>query len=447
MDALRMLSSRAKILAVVALTSAEHVIAQRPDFSNRDILSRLPDGPFKRQFIIDCTNCHQFSSIQAFDSTGARHSRKEWETIVARMMTYAGANTGFPVMSRERTAAATAAFLGPLYTTPAKRAPAYSTTRSRIGKAEVTEYLLPVPQDLAHDIAIDSAGTFAITGMLSHTMYTLDTGTKQFTPLPIPVDRSNPRAIEIAANGDWWVVLGNPHKMARYRPSTKEWKITDVGMYAHSAALDPRGRVWFNGHFTRAPEEIGYVTDAGVVKKFNAPRHPTMADAPGGPIPYELRTGPDGRIWMSELQGNRVLAFDPAKETWETFTMPLSISAPRRLDVAKNGIVWIPAYSGNALYKLDPATKKFTRYEMPDGDAIPYIARINEKTGMVWIGTSGADAVYSFDPKTAKFTTYPLTKGTVVRHLIFDPRNDDVWLAYGGSPGIAARVVRLRVQR
>jgi hypothetical protein len=34
----------------------------------------------------------------------------------------------------------------------------------------------------------------------------------------------------------------------------------------------------------------------------------------------------------------------------------------------------------------------------------------------------------------------------MVRHLAFDARNGDVWLAYGASPGIAARVARVRAR-
>jgi streptogramin lyase len=432
-------------LALLTFLASSSAIAQRPNVSSRDVLARLPEGPEKRQFIIDCTNCHQFESIHAYDSTGAPRSRQDWETIVARMLSFSGATTAFPIMSKDRTPQATAAFLARLYTSPTKTAPVSSNLR--VGTSQITEFMMPMPQDLGHDIAIDSAGTVVVTGMFSHTMYTVDTATKRFTPLAIPVDRSNPRAIEIGANGEWHVVLGNPNKLARYRPSTKAWTITDVGMYAHSVALDAQGRAWFNGHFTRSPEVIGYVNANGTVKTFNAPKHPTMSEGPGGPIPYELRAGPDGRVWMSELQGNRVLAFDPSKESWDTFVMPVPISAPRRLDVAKNGLVWIPAYASNALYKLDAATRRFTRYDMPETDAIPYIARVNERTGQIWIGTSGADAVYSFDPTTGRFTAYRLPeRGAVIRHLTFDPRNNDVWLAYGASPGIAARIARLRVK-
>jgi streptogramin lyase len=64
----------------------------------------------------------------------------------------------------------------------------------------------------------------------------------------------------------------------------------------------------------------------------------------------------------------------------------------------------------------------------------------------VWIGTSAADAVLRFDTRRQRFTVYDLpSKGALVRHLAIDARTNDVWLAYGASPGIPARVARLRV--
>src|SRR6185503_9466123 len=93
---------------VLAVIVSARVDAQRSDLSNRDVLSRLPDGPTKRQFIIDCTNCHQFTGTHAYDSTGAMRSRQAWMDVVGRMMGFAGANTGFPIMSSGRTPLATA---------------------------------------------------------------------------------------------------------------------------------------------------------------------------------------------------------------------------------------------------------------------------------------------------------------------------------------------------
>jgi streptogramin lyase len=420
--------------------------AQPDGFASSAVLAQLPDGPLKRQFIIDCTNCHQFGAAQAYPG-GRGRTRAEWTAIIARMEGMAGHATGFPIMSGRMDADSLADWLATYLATP-PAAPAPLDARSIQGVALVREFMIPVAGDLPHDIAVDSGGDVIVTGMFTGGMYVLDTASGTFGTVPIPVPNANPRAVEVAANGDWWVLLGGPHRLARYVPGRMQWSTYDVGVYAHSVALGADGRAWFNGHFTRDPERIGYVDMAtGVTHTFDAPAHPTLARAAtGGPIPYELRAARDGTLWMSELQGHRMLAFDPRTSRWRTYDMPGGIAAPRRFDVDSAGAPWIPLYAGNALVRLDPATGTTTDFPLPRKDAVPYIARVDG--GRVWVATNASDEVYALDVASGRWTTYALpTRGAVIRHLVINPRNGDVWLAYGASPGIAARIARLRPTR
>ena len=119
---------------------------------------------------------------------------------------------------------------------------------------------------------------------------------------------------------------------------------------------------------------------------------------------------------MSELQGNRLVVYDPKKKVFEIFTMPEPWSGPRRFDIDRRGILWIPAYATNELVRLDPTTRKFTRFPLPEADAVPYVVKVDDTTGRIWIGTSASDAIYSYDPVANRFTTYPLpSRGALVR--------------------------------
>lgn len=431
------------------VSSAASQATQAPPPSSADWLAILPDGEMKRRFILDCTGCHQFDERRALKD-GAPRTADQWRTDMARMFGFAGARSGFPVISLHQESAGTADWVA--QAVAAARAPVVASPlpeAANPGRAEVTEYDTPVPGDLPHDVAIDSAtGQVLVTGMFSHVMYRLDPASGEFARVEIPVPRANPRAVELDAAGNWWVLLGGPNMVARYEPGSRRWTTFPIGMYPHSIAVGGQGRIWFNGHFTRDPEELGFVDAAsGQVTRLALPPHPDLATVPGGPVPYEQRVAPDGAVWISELQGNRMIRFEPTTRESQVFTLPTSFSGPRRFDIDAQGILWIPAYSANLLVRLDPATGRFTEFPIPVKDATPYIARVDPLGRGIWLAMAAADVLMRFDPSTGRFTSYPLpTRGTLTRHLVVNPRHGEIWLAYGASPSVnPSRVARVVV--
>jgi len=410
-------------------------------------LGLLPDGVAKQKFILDCTGCHQFNESRALQN-GEPRAASQWAADVSRMLGYAGAASNFPVIAADRHPDSTGAFLHA----------AVQRNLARLGggapadpaaNAVITEYDLPVAQDLPHDLAVDSTGGIVVTGMFSHRMFVLEPESGRVTETPIPVQGANPRAVELDARGNWWVLLGGPQEVARYDVVTREWKTWPIGMYPHSIAVSPDGqKAWFNGHFTRKPIQIGRLDAAtGNVQRFDAPDHPVLSET-GGPVPYEQRVAPDGTVWMSELIGNRLVSLDPGTGVFATYDMPRPHSGPRRFDIDRRGVLWIPAYSGNALVRFDPRTKQFTEFPLPVADAVPYVARVHPRTGDIWIGTAAADAMFRFAPASRRFSRYPvLTRGASMRHLAIDPRSGDVWVAYGASPALhPSRIARISVR-
>jgi len=431
---------------LVGLAAAMLAAAAQPDppvpSRSSAWLGRLPDGEAKRKFILDCTGCHQFDEKIARPA-GVPRTESQWVEAVTRMLGYAGATTSFPVIAADRDAKGTAAWLSRHLTSGAVA----DIQLPPAGRADVREYMLPVAQDLPHDLTVEPSGDVVITGMFSHRLYRLNPASGALTEIAIPVDGANPRAIDRDRSGRTWVVLGQPKRLAMVAADSR-WRSWDVGMYPHSLAIAPDGKVWFNGHFTRDPELIGSVDAASdKVVTYPVPPHPTMAKGPGGPIPYEIRAASDGRIWLGELQGNRLVSLDPATGRFRTYDMPTLYSGPRRFDVDAKGTLWIPAYSANLLVRLDPATGKFTEIPLPLKDALPYVARVDPRDGAVWLGTAAADVLLRYRPAAGRFDSFALpSRGALVRHLALDPKSGAVWLAYGASPGIPARIARVLPQ-
>lgn len=409
--------------------------------ASSDVLALLPDGPEKRKFLMDCTGCHQFDAERAFPN-GIPRSEADWRDVVARMLPMGGTGGESPLISPDRDPGSTARWLAEHFYAPPESAE--SPAPEVPPGAEITPFLFPFPEDLAHDVAVDAAGGVIVTGMFTHQMLRLDPADGSWERFAIPVPGANPRAVEIDADGDWWVLLGGPGKLARYRVADGDWDTWDIGMYGHSVRLDEAGRVWFNGHFTRHPTIIGWLdTATGVVSTAEIPNEP--APEADHPMPYGLRVAPDGRVWGTELRGGRLFSYDPDTGATSVHPMPEPHSGPRRPAVDADGRLWIPEFAGNRLTRFDPATGEFRSFEFPRSSVLPYVTEVDRRTGLVWIGTAAADLVYSFDPASEGFTAYPMpTSDALIRHLVVDEERGEVWAAYGAYPGIAPRIVRIR---
>lgn len=413
------------------------------------LLSLLPDGKDKRRFIIDCMGCHSLNKRIVFTEDGRLLDKSGWEASVKKMLAFAGSNTPFPIMAPDREAETTAEFVAK-YLTEAALAGATALQTSAAAPAgtyTVTEFDLPEQQDFPHDLKRDGRGHVLVTGMFSGMMYVLDPSSGSFTTRKIPTEIANPRALDVDADGDWWILCGAPMKIAHYSVTADKWDFFDIGMYPHSVMIDAHKRVWFNGHFTNNPILMGFVdSQDGQVETIEVPPLHTPEEE-GGPIPYGLRVGPDGTVWGTELAGNRLVKYTPSTKKVKTYDMPSPHSGPRRLDVAPNGVVWIPEFAAGKLARFDPVAEAFAEYDFPTKNSLPYCARVNPSSGVVWISQCANDAIARFDPSTAAFVEFRLpTNVAFIRHLDVDPATGDVWAAYSHSPGLHPGVVRLQAR-
>lgn len=413
-------------------------------------LNVLPEGEEKRKLIVDCMGCHPMNQRVIFDGEGRVYDEGAWATSTAKMLQFAGHNTPFPILPPDRLAEPTARFLGEYLTEErvAQQLDALGELRASAHPYAVTEYDLPVepgmPPDLPHDLTLAPDGKVLVTGMFSGKIHVLDPSTGQFTSKAIPTPMANPRALDLDDTGNWWIVCGMPKKIARYRVASDKWDFFDIGMYPHSIKIDSENRAWFNGHFTKNPILMGYVNGAdGEVVTMEVPPA-NMTDEEGGPVPYGLRVGPDGVVWVTELAGNRLIKYDPGTKAMKAYEMPAAHSGPRRLDVDADGIVWVPEFSAGKLARFDPEAESFTEFDFPTPNSLPYCARVNRRTGDVWISQCGNDAVARFDPQRESFVEYRLpTTIAFIRHMDIDAATGEVWATYSHSPGVHPRIVRI----
>ncbi len=416
------------------LTPAADIASQ---LTGAEWLSLLPDGDETRQFIIDCQGCHQLAwPRQVFSGWPAA---SQWETAIEKMHGFYGPQSGFPIIG-PMDIPGTAAWLARYLTNDAIPPEPLPIAPEAQGM-RLTEY--DFPGSGPHDLALDGNGQVIVTGMFSHDMYALDPITGEFTRYDLPAN-ANPRAVELDAQGAWWIAFGDPHQVARFDPETEELTTYSIGMYAHSIALDSAGNAWANGHFKANPGQVVRIdAQDGSIQSFDVPDNNT-SNLTGLPISYDLRVDANDVIWGSDLNWNRIYKLDSQTGAVTHYELPDSTSGPRRFEFDADGNLWIPEFSGGRLARFDPISESFTEWSTPTKNAEPYVVKVDKQRNKVWIGYAAANRVARFDPITETFVEYPLpTPFALIRHMAIDESTGDVWFSYHHVPSAQDKVARL----
>ena len=323
---------------------------QREHLPGSGFLAALPDGEEKRRFILDCTGCHVFNDTVAYP-IGSPRTADQWAIDIARMLGSTGPGTGFPIISSHPQPGPLGEWLAEHLTAHEPRAVAPSALTS--SAVELTEYDVPEPLDLPHDLMVDANGQVIVTGMFTHRMYQLDPSSGAWRTEDIPVEFANPRALEIDAQGRWWVLLGAPQQIGMYEPSSGAWEFHAIGMYPHSIMRAPDGLIWFNGHFSYQPEVIASLDpNDGSIQHYEVPHEGDTEST----IPYGLRVDPAGVVWATQLRGNRLIPAGPI------YRRPGDLGHagnPQRAPAARRGPGW-----GH----LDPGILGQRRHPLRSGD-------------------------------------------------------------------------------
>ena len=340
--------------------------------SGAEWLSLLPDDEATRQFILDCQGCHQLGwPRQAYNGWP---SAGQWETSIKKMHGYYGPRSGFPIIG-PMDIPQTAAWLAQVLTeeaTPPRPLPISPEAQAM----RITEY--DFPGIGPHDLALDGNGQVIVTGMFSDDMYALDPVSGEFTRYDLPPN-ANPRAVELDAQGAWWIVFGSPNQIAQFDPQTEELTTYSIGMYAHSIAIDSAGHAWANGHFRANPGKVVRINPQdGTSQVFDIPDNST-SNLTGLPISYDLRIDADDVVWGSDLNWNRIYKLEPQTGAVTHYELPNSTSGPRRFDFDADGNLWIPEFSGGRLAMFNPDSETFTEWATPTKNAEPYVVKVDQE--------------------------------------------------------------------
>lgn len=237
------------------------------------------------------------------------------------------------------------------------------------------------------------------------------------------------------------------------------------GFYPHTIRIDAQDRVWFTlalssqvAMFDRKKQSFKlYALPARGVKEWlilkslpllfdmepaSRPTPDPDPDNNGLPMPYGIDVAPDGGIWVARLYANDIAHINP--DTDDITMIDFPFQGPRRLRVDAQGNVWIVAFQDSLLVKYDPVKERFSKYELPVINEVPYALNVDRKRRLVWVNGNQSDSVMAFDIAAESWRVYPLPKQRFFsRDIEIDERDGSIyttnshfpaWQIEGGQP-------------
>ena len=400
-------------------------------------------------FRMMCTYCHQVGT----DGFRSPEEPVDWEVMVTRMDGFRGLYKHTQEQLVDKLVLTYG--LGAEEEWPAFEPPPAPEGDSL--KAEVTEWRMGKENYASiHDLEVGKDGLIYTVDMANDAVHTLDTVTGERLVYSIPGGKTfgeaeppikGPHSIEMSQNGDMWLTLALSGEMAVLDFETKKYTVVSGheapkkrGGYPHTLRVDQEGTVWWTdagiGVFSIHPETYAVkfyqLPDAGQVRGGGA------GGESRGITPYGLDVAPNGHIWYTKLNGQRVGRIDPKladDDPNQIIEWQPPVHGPRRLHVAADGTVWVPGWASGDIARFNPETEEWKVYDMPAGpNALPYALNIHPITGEIWITGTGTDSMVRFDPETEVFTDYRMpTKVTYTREVEFDAEGN-IWTCNSNGP-------------
>jgi streptogramin lyase len=454
----RLLGKEDASIAVSASKSSDHKLVmkaaadlnpQRPANNRLDLL-QFEDEKDALNFRMMCVYCHQVGT----EGFRTPEEPVDWEVMVTRM-------DGFKGLYEHTQQTLVDKLLDTYGLGAEEKWPAYTPPPAPKGEAldaTVTEWQLGKENDaMIHDLEIGLDGKVYTVDMTADAMEVLDpvTGKREIHSIPggkaydstdAPI--KGPHSVEVAPNGDMWLTLALSGEMAKFDAKTKEYTVVSGapaprkrGGYPHTLRVEPDGsHVWWTD---AALGVYSIDTKTYEVKAYKLPdadqvRGGGAGGESQGVTPYGLSIAPDGKVWYTKLNGQRLGRVDPSRPDGDPLQIvewQPPVHGPRRHEVAPDGLVWVPGWASGDIASFNEKTEEWKVYKLPHGpNSMPYALSVHPKTGEIWVNGTGSDSMFRFDPKTETFTEYRMpTRVTYTREVEFDAEGD-VWVCNSNYP-------------
>lgn len=258
---------------------------------------------------------------------------------------------------------------------------------------QIIEYPIPTKFSAPFKCAVDPKGDIWFTQVFGNAIARFDVRTEEITEYKIPTPDSRPGGIAIDKKGRVWFTEQKGNKIGMFDPVAAERMVRAAAKAEENNPAAPASEA-------PAPAAAAPAPERNRVEDF---RVPTPGAGPGN----DLIEDGKGRLWFTEVFGNKVGSIDLASGAISEVELKTPVSMPVGIARDPDGGFWVTLFRGNGIARIDPASGVVEEFPVPTEAALPTGIAIDER-GEVWIAQMAANRIARFDRKTRRFEDIPL---------------------------------------
>jgi virginiamycin B lyase len=150
-------------------------------------------------------------------------------------------------------------------------------------------------------------------------------------------------------------------------------------------------------------------------------------------LPHDAAVGPDGALWFTETNANKLGRFDETTSTFHELALHTADSGPHGLALDVAGNVWFTANKKGYVGMLSPATGKIIQYPLPDPRAQDPHTPVFDRAGTMWLTFEKASLVGRFEQRSGEFTLVGTPTTNAMPYGIVIGADDAPWFCEFGT--------------
>ena len=273
----------------------------------------------------------------------------------------------------------------------------------------ITQYDMPRPDTVSHDMDIDSKGTPWYTDESRMFFGKMDPKTGAFTEYPLPPvppgDLPGARDIQVDRDDNIWFprrIAAGANVMTRFNPKTLDLStIEGVAPGTQFMALGPEGKIWAG--WTRIDPKT--MKAEATYSWENSPNLP-----PGLHRQYSdlIAVNSKGNPYGPDIGGSYIIGIDAVTGQARFWQVPTPRSSPRRCRMDAQDRFWFTEFTGDKIGMFDTRTEAFQEWPMLHKYTTPYAVSTPDRNGYVYATSNMAERLIRLDPKTGETIEYQM---------------------------------------